>query len=148
MSVCVITLPSISILSCHSNLPPAIPTTARFEDYTEVINSLPDSETPETFGLPANIERSVQRANSTTVISQLKVLVSYFSFVIKDRLINQNFQEVTVSEGTRFNREQWATQLSPIIQLWQKVWNLVLDKLFNILIQFSWSLAATYYEQR
>ena len=23
-------------------------------------------------------------------------------------------------EGTRFNREQWATQLSPIVQLWQK----------------------------
>ncbi len=30
-------------------------------------------------------------------------------------------QEVTVHEGTRFNREQWATQLSPIVQLWQKV---------------------------
>lgn len=80
-----------------------IPATAKFEDYTEIINGLPDTETPETFGLPANIERSVQRANSTSVISQLKVL------------------EVTVSEGTRFNREQWATQLSPIIQLWQKV---------------------------
>ena len=64
----------------------AIPTTSKFEDYLEVINSLPDSETPETFGLPANIERSVQRANSSSVISQLKVLVwthTHFIYQLK-----------------------------------------------------------------
>jgi len=28
---------------------------------------------------------------------------------------------VTVSEGTFFNRDQWSLQLSPIVQLWQKL---------------------------
>lgn len=91
----------------------AIPSTSKYEDYIEVINNLPDGETPETFGLPANIERSVQRANSSTVIGQLKIL------------------EVTVSEGTRFNREQWATQLSPIVQLWQKVFLFVVSNILT-----------------
>lgn len=39
---------------------------------------LPDSDPPFTFGLPDNIERSVQRARSSAVILQLKTLGNTF----------------------------------------------------------------------
>ncbi|RXG65468.1 Cytoplasmic dynein 2 heavy chain 1 [Armadillidium vulgare] len=49
-----------------------IPTTVNYQDYTQLISSLPDDDEPVYFGLPANIERSWQRIASSQVISQLK----------------------------------------------------------------------------
>ena len=49
------------------------PSTNR-QDYIRLIESLPDADTPSLFGLPPNVERSVQRAQSAQVIGQLKKL--------------------------------------------------------------------------
>jgi len=45
----------------------------------KVINALPSYDSPNMFTLPANIDRVVQRAQSTAVISQLKQLVYWDS---------------------------------------------------------------------
>ena len=44
------------------------------QDYQSVVRSLPETDRPSFFGLPANIERSSQRTISSRVISQLKVV--------------------------------------------------------------------------
>jgi dynein heavy chain 2 len=69
----------------------------------EIINQLPDSDNPGLFQLPLNIDRALQRTNSQKVINSLKILTS------------------TTDTGLRFNRERWSTELSPFIQLWQKL---------------------------
>lgn len=55
------------------------------------------------FGLPSNIDRSVQRFNSTQVVMQLKSL------------------SAVSAEELRFDKEKWTEQLSPLLQLWQNV---------------------------
>jgi hypothetical protein len=49
------------------------------------------------FGLPANIDRSVQRFNSLAVIGQLKSLAA------------------VSAEELRFDKDKWTTRLGPII---------------------------------
>lgn len=51
-----------------------VPQSANTRDYVGVINKLPESDNAEIFGLPANIDRSVQRFNSNQVINKLKSL--------------------------------------------------------------------------
>ena len=46
----------------------AIPQGNAVRDFTATIDQLPDSDQPSMFGLPANIDRSVQRFNSGQVI--------------------------------------------------------------------------------
>jgi len=41
-------------------------------DFSQLIASLPEQDTPTIFGLPTNIDRSVQRFNSSQVLAQLK----------------------------------------------------------------------------
>jgi hypothetical protein len=43
-------------------------------DYINAIGQLAESDQPQLFGLPSNIDRSVQRFNSTQVINGLKNL--------------------------------------------------------------------------
>jgi len=59
---------------------------------------------PQLFGLPDNIDRSVQRFNSQRVISQLKSLAA-----------------VSSSE-LRFDKEKWSKILGPVCQLWQTIY--------------------------
>lgn len=73
------------------------------QDYKSVISSLPETDQPSFFGLPANIERSSQRTISSRVISQLKVVT-----------------RIGDVEG-KFDRETWATELSPILTLWKRL---------------------------
>jgi len=80
-----------------------LPTSCHHRDYVEIINSLPDDDKPSFFGLPANIERSSQRIISSQVISQLKVLM------------RSNL------EASKFDKEKWSTELSPILNLWKKL---------------------------
>lgn len=51
-----------------------VPSSAKHADYVSFIASLPDSDGPETFGLPANIERAKQRMSSGLIISKLQSL--------------------------------------------------------------------------
>jgi dynein heavy chain 2, cytosolic len=62
---------------------------------------LPDVDPPYIFGLPDNIERSLQRTTSAAVIRQLRALS------------NLN------TEASKFDREKWRVQLGPVLDLWQ-----------------------------
>ncbi len=83
------------------------------QDYSAVINSLPERDLPSFFGLPANIDRSSQRNISNQVISQLRVL------------------KRSPSAGDKFDREAWCTELNPILAVWKKL-NQVLYKRFIV----------------
>lgn len=49
-----------------------VPQSGQVKDYSLMMQKIPDTDQPALFGLPANIDRSVQRFNSTFVITQLK----------------------------------------------------------------------------
>jgi len=58
-----------------------------------VLFQLPDTDSPYIFSLPDNIERSLQRTNSTALIKQLRVLSS------------------SDAEATKYDREKWRAQV-------------------------------------
>ena len=72
-----------------SNMVP-VPQSGMVRDYAGIINKVPDFDVPGLFGLPANIDRSVQRFNSTAVISQLKQLAA------------------ASAEELRFDKQKWT----------------------------------------
>ena len=74
-----------------------------YGEYLSIIDSLPDQDAPELFGLPQNIQRSVQRAQSKHVIKQLKAL------------------QVLDAAAAGFDREQWRTQLGPLLEMWSRL---------------------------
>lgn len=53
-----------------------VPANASREDYVQLIKSLPDNDDPALFGLPANIDRSVQESKARMLTSKLKQLSS------------------------------------------------------------------------
>ena len=73
------------------------------KDYLEIINKLPEEDNPSFFGLPANIQRSYQRTQSTATISQLRTLMR------------------SVDGASKFEREKWNSELAPILNLWKKL---------------------------
>ncbi|OWF37256.1 Cytoplasmic dynein 2 heavy chain 1 [Mizuhopecten yessoensis] len=81
--------------------PIRLPNSTNISDFTAAIAELPEFDNPSYFGLPANIDRSAQRMVSSQVISQLKVL-----------------QRANV-KASRFDKEVWANELSPILNLWK-----------------------------
>ncbi|XP_026994578.2 cytoplasmic dynein 2 heavy chain 1 isoform X2 [Tachysurus fulvidraco] len=88
-----------------SAFPPQInlPNSCCIADYQRVVESLPEDDKPSFFGLPANIERSAQRITSMQVISQLRILSR------------------SVTAGSKFDRELWASGLSPVLNLWKRL---------------------------
>lgn len=72
-------------------------------DYRAVIEKLPEDDKPSFFGLPANIARSSQRMISSQVISQLRILGR------------------SITAGSKFDREIWSNELSPVLNLWKKL---------------------------
>jgi len=68
-----------------------------------VVQELPEFDKPSYFGLPENIERSAQRIVSGQVISQLKVL------------------QRADAKASKFDKEIWANELGPILNLWKKL---------------------------
>ncbi|KAF1521633.1 Cytoplasmic dynein 2 heavy chain 1, partial [Eudyptes sclateri] len=81
----------------------SLPNSCSILDYRNIIESLPEDDKPDFFGLPANIARSSQRMISSQVISQLRILSR------------------SVTAGCKFDREIWSTELSPILNLWKKL---------------------------
>ncbi|XP_068004360.1 cytoplasmic dynein 2 heavy chain 1 [Melanerpes formicivorus] len=80
-----------------------LPNSCSILDYRNIIESLPEDDKPDFFGLPANIARSSQRIFSSQVISQLRILSR------------------SVTAGCKFDREIWSTELSPVLNLWKKL---------------------------
>lgn len=78
-----------------------LPTSNQHSDYTQVIASLASQDNPALFGLPANADRAVLQRDVAHVQSNLKTLST-----------------VADSSG-KFDRERWASQLTPLLTLWQ-----------------------------
>uniref|UniRef100_A0A672TN04 Cytoplasmic dynein 2 heavy chain 1 n=1 Tax=Strigops habroptila TaxID=2489341 RepID=A0A672TN04_STRHB len=81
----------------------SLPNSCSILDYRNIIESLPEDDKPDFFGLPANIARSSQCMISSQVISQLRTLSR------------------SVTAGCKFDREIWSTELSPVLSLWKKL---------------------------
>ncbi|XP_063237932.1 cytoplasmic dynein 2 heavy chain 1 [Bacillus rossius redtenbacheri] len=80
-----------------------IPSSTNYKDYLEVIQELSDVDKPQYFGLPENVERSLERVTSRKVINQLKSL------------------KRPVEGKTKFDRDEWQKQLTPVLNLWKKL---------------------------
>ncbi|KAL2914266.1 hypothetical protein HK105_206212 [Polyrhizophydium stewartii] len=81
----------------------ALPRTNEHAAYRQIITELPESDNVVLFGLPANIDRTLQKLTSQSVIGQLKVL-----------------RQVDV-QHQRFDRDKWSQELLPFLQLWKKL---------------------------
>ncbi|XP_073414467.1 cytoplasmic dynein 2 heavy chain 1 isoform X2 [Dendrobates tinctorius] len=81
----------------------SLPISCSIIEYRNVIGSLPEDDKPAFFGLPANIARSSQRMISSQVISQLRILSR------------------SVTAGSKFDRDLWSNELSPVLNLWKKL---------------------------
>jgi len=81
----------------------AVPASNSHADYLAVIAKLPNIDTPGLFSLPDNIERSVQRATSTQVITSLKAL------------------SVSAAAASSFDKDRWREKLEPMLDMWKKL---------------------------
>eukprot|EP00327_Prymnesium_parvum_P015469 CAMPEP_0113281722 /NCGR_PEP_ID=MMETSP0008_2-20120614/28451_1 /TAXON_ID=97485 /ORGANISM="Prymnesium parvum" /LENGTH=3313 /DNA_ID=CAMNT_0000132155 /DNA_START=19 /DNA_END=9960 /DNA_ORIENTATION=- /assembly_acc=CAM_ASM_000153 len=80
----------------------SLPSSSQHSDYLQVISMLQTQDTPSLFGLPANADRAVQQRDVAHVQVNLKAL------------------SVEADVAGKFDRERWATQLTPLLTLWQK----------------------------
>ncbi|KAI8896032.1 dynein heavy chain and region D6 of dynein motor-domain-containing protein [Globomyces pollinis-pini] len=81
----------------------SIPRSNEHAAYKQIIQELPENDNVVLFGLPANIDRTMQSNTSQEIISKLQLLT------------RDNVQTL------RFNKDQWAQQLLPFLQLWKKL---------------------------
>jgi hypothetical protein len=79
----------------------ALPASAAYADYQALVEALPETDAPYLFGLPDNIERSLQRVVAAGVVASLK-----------------SMRALGTSEGA-FSRERWRSQLGPVLDLWE-----------------------------
>ncbi|EEC18129.1 cytoplasmic dynein heavy chain, putative [Ixodes scapularis] len=87
------------------NLAPsvAVPTAPDYEVHLKVIEQIADEDSPAYFGLPSNIDRSVQRTLSAQAVSQLRTLAR-------------------PSEAAgKLDVQGWSSELSPVLNLWKKL---------------------------
>jgi dynein heavy chain 2 len=78
--------------------------TSDYDSFKKLINNFPDVDSPSFFGLPDNIERSVQRFTSSQVIKQLRSLSA-----------------LEAGSSSKYDREKWKLLLMPIIDQWQSM---------------------------
>ena len=88
----------------------SLPDSRSIRDFLGLINKLPENDSPALFGLPINIDRSVQRFNTNMVIEGMKRL------------------QAGSSGNIKFDREKWSEILSPLIKLWKSLNKQVRDK--------------------
>lgn len=82
-----------------------VPKAASIKDYFQYIAKLSDQDQPVMFGLPPNIDRSVQRFNSQRYINLLKQITA------------------VSKEDLKFDRDMWAKALGPILKLWKSIYS-------------------------
>jgi dynein heavy chain 2 len=80
-----------------------LPTSASYQEYIELVHKIPETDKPVYFGLPANIDRAYQKNISEGVIKQLKIIM------------------LSTESVSKFDREKWQAELSPILNLWKKL---------------------------
>ncbi|GBG84147.1 hypothetical protein CBR_g38121 [Chara braunii] len=74
-------------------------------EFMQLIDSLPDYDSPPLFGLPPNIHHTVQRANSSRVIASLRTMLLS--------------KESTSARG--IDRRTLSRHLSPLVALWERL---------------------------
>lgn len=74
-----------------------------FQAHQKVIQQIADEDSPSYFGLPSNIDRSVQRTLGAMAISQLKLLMQ------------------PSESSVRLDLAKWSTELSPVLNLWKRL---------------------------
>ena len=72
-------------------------------DYVDIIKSLPENDNPLMFGLPLNVDRSVQRYVSTQVLNKLSSIYSISS------------------DTKKFDKEVYAEKLAPLLNMWRSI---------------------------
>ncbi|KAJ3052007.1 hypothetical protein HK097_006986 [Rhizophlyctis rosea] len=80
-----------------------LPTLAEHSGFMKIINELPETDNVSMFGLPANIDRTLQIDGTQAVITQLRIL----------RQVD--------TQGQRFDKDRWSKELMPFLQLWKKL---------------------------
>jgi dynein heavy chain 2 len=72
-------------------------------DYIDIIKNLPENDNPLMFGLPLNVDRSVQRYVSTQVLNKLNSIYSISS------------------DMKKFDKEIYAEKLAPLLNMWKSI---------------------------
>jgi len=80
-----------------------LPASTNRADYMRLIEGLPNQNLPSTFGLPENVEATVQRTESVYVLGQLRKLA------------------VSSSLSSKFNRSVWQGALGPLLKVWESM---------------------------
>jgi dynein heavy chain 2 len=118
-----------------------------------VIESIPENDKPSFFGLPSNIEKSWQRVTSNRVLNQLKSMCDdtnklitkhiddVFFMVIKNDCFCSGLSR-SFNGDMAFDRNIWAKELTPVLNLWKKLHQVFLIIAYDIYIvwlKFSFS---------
>jgi dynein heavy chain 2 len=105
-------------------IPPfVIPTSTQIPDFRAQVEQLPDLDNPQSFGMAANADRSLQRINSTRVISTLRQLGA------------GGGGNSGAGGGGGADVKAWKEQLSPLWKLWENVTKSHLSKLRSVEIR-------------
>lgn len=98
-----------------------IPVSTNIPEFRSRVEQLPDLDNPQSFGMAANADRSLQRINSTRVINTLRQLVA------------GGVDGDAASAGVDI--KAWKEQLTPLWQLWDNVTKSQLSKLRQVEIR-------------
>ena len=82
----------------------SMPRNVTAASFAEVVARLPDSDPPLTFGLPANIDRSLQRTSSAGVIRLLRTLSA-----------------AKMASSAKYDREKWREKIGPLLEVWLRL---------------------------
>lgn len=97
----------------------ALPATAKKQEWQAYIATLPDTDTPDVFGLPANIERAVALGNSKRLLVALQQMGT------------------AQAAAASSDRQLWAAQLQPLLKLWDQLVSLLPPGLRPLVLQHS-----------
>ena len=83
--------------------PCKIPHSINHRDFVKAIEQLPETDSPSYFGLPENIDQSLQRNISGKVQTQLRSMSQ------------------AEEKSVKFDKHVWGTELSPLLNLWKRL---------------------------
>ncbi|CAG0883700.1 unnamed protein product [Cyprideis torosa] len=110
----------------------SLPGSTDVNAYLQVIKGMPDDDTPSYFGLPDNIQGSLQRNISTQVntcflhTTPEKQWFPYPLYYKTKSLLYEVINQLRIVmrsaiEGAHFDRHKWNKELGPVLNLWKKL---------------------------
>jgi dynein heavy chain 2 len=88
-------------------IPPfQVPQSTQLSAYRALVEQMPDADNPVSIGLPANIDRAVQRINAQRVISQLRSI--------------QSFASGDSTSSAHVDPKAWQAPLQPFFSFWDQ----------------------------